>query len=279
MNTQRFSRLRLLTTVAALLLAAAFMSACDIGSVDSTTAVLADNTGTIYNYSGLYARVDTNSVQQPLVFPPGRQTGRAVTWIRLLQYGSSLEAYDNAGMSWDGSISSVQSGTASFNLRGRTTAGAAVDVAGALRYADQNSTMDATWIEPGFSGSILARATVSPAATNNPVTSLAIAPTSVTLNTNQDSQSFSASGGTPPYTWTVSNSSLGTVSPTTGSSTLYTSTRIVGINRISVTDSRGTSKSADANYVSTATSTTTDSSSSSGVIFSARAKTHSASSP
>ena len=80
-----------------------------------------------------------------------------------------LEAYDNAGMSWDGQISSVTTeGTASFTLAGRTTAGADVEIIGSLRYASQNSTMDAAWIEPSFSGSIIARASVSSPTTNNP---------------------------------------------------------------------------------------------------------------
>ncbi len=235
---------RVLAYASVLSLAGLFLAACDIGSVDSTTAVLADNTGTIYNFSGLYARVDTNSVQQPLVFPTGKQSGRAVTWVRLLQYGSSLEAYDNAGMSWDGSISSVQNGTATFNLRGRTTAGAAVDVAGALRYADQNSTMDATWIEPGFSGSILARATVSPAATNTPSSKVKLTASSSTISSNA-TVTLTASGGSS-YAWRLSTTAYGTLAHYSSYSTnSYTRTAGSAGNTITITATSGDS-SADA---------------------------------
>lgn len=47
---------------------------------------------------------------------------------------------------------------------------------------------------------------------------------------------FTASGGTPPYTWTVSSSALGSVSPSTGNSTTYTASG-AGTNTITVTDS------------------------------------------
>lgn len=244
MNTSASRAWRPLAAAALFALLALALAACDIGSTDSTTAIVSDNSGRIYNFSGLYARVDTNSVQQPLVFPPGRQTGRAVTWIRLLQYGSSLEAYDNAGMSWDGSISSVQSGTATFNLRGRTTAGAAVDVAGALRYADQNSTMDATWIEPGFSGSILARATVSPAATNTPSSKVKLTASSSTISSNA-TVTLTASGGSS-YAWGLSTTDYGTLAHDSSYSTnSYTRTAGNAGNTITITATSGDS-SADA---------------------------------
>lgn len=226
MRLLRHPALGPLAVAAAFSLLALGLAACDIGSTDSTSAVVSDNAGKIYDFSGLYASVsnsaETTNGANALVYPTRRQSGKTLTWLRLLQYGSSLEAYDNAGMSWDGSISSVQNGTASFNLRGRTTAGAAVDVAGALRYADQNSTMDATWIEPGFSGSILARATVSPAATNTPISNnVRISPTNATLNSTTDTQMvFNATGGNGTYSWSH-NSSVGTLSATTGSSITY----------------------------------------------------------
>ncbi len=176
-----WSRLgHILALTAFFVLGGLFLAACDVDSVDSTTAVLSDDAGTTYNFAGLYARADTNGVQQPLVFPLDRQSGRTLTWLRLLQAGSRIEAYDNAGMTWAGSISTIESGTANFSLRGRTTAGLSVEIAGALRYADQSSTMDAAWIEPAFSGSIFATATVSPSTTNTP--SPTNTPTNVTFN-------------------------------------------------------------------------------------------------
>lgn len=198
----------------ALLLA---FAGCDIESADSTTAVPSDNSGTIYNFSGLYVNLDTNGVQQPLVFPTNGPSGTLINWLRLLQYGSVLEAYDNEGLTWDGGISSIQGGTASFNLVGRTTAGQPVEIAGSLRYADQNSTMDASWIEPNFAGSINAQATVSPSTTNSPIgDDVTINEGDQTITTNGETKSFSATGGTGSYSWSLTGG-IGTVSPTTGS--------------------------------------------------------------
>lgn len=220
------------------------LGACDIGSTDSTSAVVSDNAGKIYDFSGLYASVsnsaETTNGANALVYPTRRQSGKTLTWLRLLQYGSSLEAYDNAGMSWDGSISSVQNGTATFNLRGRTTAGAAVDVAGALRYADQNSTMDATWIEPGFSGSILARATVSPAATNTPSSKVKLTASSSTISSNA-TVTLTASGGSS-YAWGLSTNAYGTLAHSSSYSTnSYTRTTGNAGNTITITATSGDS--------------------------------------
>ncbi len=171
MNTSASRAWRPLAAAALFALLALALAACDIGSTDSTTAIVSDNSGNIYNFSGLYLNPNNTSSNDalPLVYPTNRQSGRSLFWLRILQYGSVLEAYDNAGMSWDGQISSVTTeGTASFTLAGKTTAGADVEIIGSLRYASQNSTMDAAWIEPSFSGSIIARASVSSPTTNNP---------------------------------------------------------------------------------------------------------------
>lgn len=176
MRLLRHPALGPLAVAAAFSLLALGLAACDIGSTDSTSAVVSDDAGNIYDFSGMYISV-SNSVDNAdginaLVYPANRQSGKTLTWLRLLQYGSVLEAYDNAGLSWEGKISSVTTeGTASFTLTGKTTAGADVEIIGSLRYASQNSTLDAAWIEPSFSGSIIARASVSSPTTNTPPSS------------------------------------------------------------------------------------------------------------
>ena len=223
MNIFRTTALRAHALSLILPLVALAIAGCDVGSTDSTTAVLSDNSGTIYNFAGLYAHATTNGLA-PLVFPTNRQSGVALTWLRLLQYGSVLEAYDNAGMTWSGSISALQGGTATFSLRGRTTAGISTEIAGTLVYADQNSVMDASWIEPAFAGTLYARATVAPATTNSPTTDdVSISPSSATLSPNGDSEDFSASGGTGSYSWSLSGG-IGTLSSASGSSTMVTRT-------------------------------------------------------
>ena len=160
MNIFRSPLFRTLAAASALA-AAALSSGCD---VDSTSGSTSSSSGDqIFSFSGLYVSISNGNA---LVFPAHRQTGTTLTWLRLLQYGSSLQGYDNASQSWSGEISSVQETTASFSLQGRTSAGAPVDISGTLTYDDQTSTMNAAWIEPSFSGSIFAQATVAPATTN-----------------------------------------------------------------------------------------------------------------
>ena len=251
--TTRFaSFLRRLSLAAAVSLAAfALAGGCDVDSVDSTSSVVSDNSGTIYNFAGMYMNPNNSSSTNsalPIVFPEGRQSGVALTWMRLLQYGSVLEAYDNASQKWSGSISSLQGSTATFSLRGQTSAGQAVDIVGTMTYASQQSTIDAAWIEPAFSGTFNARATVTPANTNSPAPALTLAPTSASLNTNVVTATFTATGGSGSYVWSVSDTTRGTVSPSTGSTVVYTSTRVAGSNTIRVTDTAGATRTAVATY-------------------------------
>ena len=80
------------------------LAACDMNSVDSTSAVPSDNSGTIYNFSGLYMNPENDSSTNgalPLVYPNetgNRPSGQSITSLRLLQYGSVLEGYDNGGL-------------------------------------------------------------------------------------------------------------------------------------------------------------------------------------
>ena len=224
------------------------LSACDMNSVDSTSAVISDSTTPfrILNFSGLYMNPDNDSSTNgllSLVFPNesgNKPSGQSITSLRLLQYGSVLEGYDSANQTWSGKISSLSSETATFSLQGRTTAGISVELAGTMVYKDQQSTMDATWIEPSFYGTLIAQATVSPATTNTPVSDLTISPTSVSLSSSNSTTIFTATGGTGSYTWSHNNS-CGKLSATTGSSITYTWLS-VGTDYVTVTS--GTTETA-----------------------------------
>ena len=250
MNIFRTSLFRALAVATALPLFAA-LSGCD---VDSTTGSTSDSAGNIYSYSGLYMSVSntsgSTSGHAALVFPAGKQTGQTVTWLRLLQYGSVIEGYDNASQSWSGSISAQNDEVASFSLEGRTSVGASVNIAGTLSYANETATMDAAWIEPTFAGSIFAQATVSPPTTSSPPDKLTIDPTSVSLSTNDITQVFTVSGGTSPYSWGLSSSSLGSLSSSSGSSVTYTAAHVAGANTITVNDASSNSVTATATYTS-----------------------------
>lgn len=272
MNIFRTPAFRAFALSLALPLFALWMAACDVDSVDSTTAVPSDNAGTIYNYSGLYMSVSnaagSTNGYVPLVFPADQQSGEPVTWLRLLQYGSALEAYDNVNLVWEGSISVQNGAVASFSLRGKTTAGNDVDIVGTLatsssssststsgatQVASTEATMNATWIEPSFSGSIFARATVSPAVTSSPPAELEIDPSSASLSTNKPTQVFTVSGGTEPYAWSASSGSL---SSSSGSTVTFTSAQ--ASSTITVTDANNQTATATATYTASGTGTETD---------------------
>ena len=219
------------------------LAACDMNSVDSTSAVPSDNSGTIYNFSGLYMNSENDSSTNgalPLVYPyesGNRPSGEVITSLRLLQYGSVLEAYDSANQTWSGRITALQSGTASFSLQGRTTAGISVEVAGTMVYEDQQSTMDATWIEPAYYGNLNAQATVSPANTNSPVTGLTLTASSLSLSLN-GSATITASGGTSSYEW-PSSVPYGTFS-SSGNPRIYTRTSGTSSNNVTISVTSGT---------------------------------------
>jgi hypothetical protein len=274
-NRLRARTFRTALAAFAMVLAVAIMTSCDLGSADSVSAVLSNSDGVVYNFAGLYVNPDSEG--GPLVFPAGRQSGATLTWMRLLHYGSVIEAFDNANQKWSGRISTVDGSVASFSLRGTTSAGQSVDVVGVLRYAESGnqptSTMDATWIEPGFSGSILAQASVNPASSSNNGGSdgtgddgngdngggggdngngngnLTISPIDVDLGSPATNMvPFTATGGTPPYTWRISDATLGNLSSTTGVTVTYTRTDVSGVNIVTVEDSIGNTTNTTVSY-------------------------------
>ena len=242
MNIFRTLPARALILAGAVPLAVLFAAGCDIESTDSTAAVVSDNSGTIYSFAGLYMNPNnTASTNGPLalVYPntsARHPSGKAIVSLRLLQYGSVLEAYDSEGLTWAGSISDIRSGVASFSLRGRTTAGQDVDIAGTMTYADQQSTMDATWIEPDFYGSLFARATVSPATTNSASADLSLVASDYNVALSEV-VTLTASGGSGSYSW-PSSVSYGTFSAS-GASATYTRTSGTSANSVTISVSSG----------------------------------------
>ena len=222
MNSAPHSRLSAAAATlaaAAALVAAMALSGCEVDS-SNTSREVSNASGTVYDFSGLYKGVGTNDANgvTSLVYPSEKQSGTTLAWMRILQDGSSLQAYDNAGKNWNGSISGVEDTIARFSLEGSTTAGAAVTIAGTMTYASGQSTINASWLESGFSGNFFAVATVSPPTTNTG--SVAVSPTSATISSG-NSQTFTASGGNGTYSWSHTGS-CGTLSDTSGSSVTYT---------------------------------------------------------
>jgi hypothetical protein len=66
---------------------------------------------------------------------------------------------------------------------------------------------------------------------------LVVNPSSITLASTNTYAVFSVTGGTPPYRWSLSDSSLGSIPDTTASSITYTRTAsALGVNILSVVD-------------------------------------------
>ena len=77
-------------------------------------------------------------------------------------------------------------------------------------------------------------------------TAVTISPSPGYINSSQGgSVQFSASGGSSNYTWSLANSSLGSLSPA-GATANYHGNATIGTNTIMVTDSLNTSNTASA---------------------------------
>lgn len=71
----------------------------------------------------------------------------------------------------------------------------------------------------------------------DPVGALTISPSSVMIGADETFAVFTANGGTPPYSWSVSDSTLGSVPQTDASTVTYTRTgTTLGANTVRVVD-------------------------------------------
>jgi len=81
--------------------------------------------------------------------------------------------------------------------------------------------------------------------TADPISALSVNPSSKILYAGDDHAIFSAEGGSSPYSWSISDTSLGSIPSTTASTITYTrSGTTVGANVITLIDSNGWSAEA-----------------------------------
>lgn len=137
-------------------LAVGLLPGCEVGSADN---VVPTSSG---NFSGNY----TNPNGGAMV---GRNTGSAVTSLSVSQFGNALNAVDNNGILFKGTLGDVVNSSAAFTLEGATTAGAQVNVNGNLRASGSTAVMNGVWAEPNFYSSIYGTASITPI-TNTPST-------------------------------------------------------------------------------------------------------------
>ncbi len=162
---------------------------CEVGSSDSAVRNLD------FNVTGIYRNTDTNANNGKLV---SNNSGDPITQLDLRQTGDQLEANDNNGKSFRGTIGDE----GDFTMTGLTTAGQEGTMVGTIEASSGVGTMRGTWAEPTMYGTIYGQATVA---------------------------SNSSSGGST-YTLSVSANGSGSVSPSgsgsyaSGSSVTVTAT-------------------------------------------------------
>lgn len=155
---------------------------------------------------------------------PGSQTGNKTTAMNVRQTGDQIEATDNNGLIFKGTIGQATETEGSFTLNGRTTAGQDVTISGTFSVPEGSTdgTMRGTWIEPSLTASFIGFATVP---TNSPDSSgsssqLIIEPALVSISTT-DPIDFTATTGFSSYSFTVSDSSLGKITSVNNNKATY----------------------------------------------------------
>ena len=213
------------------LLAVSWLPGCEVGSSNDTL------TGANGNYSGSYVGAENGLLV-------AGNSGATVSSLTLSQSGNQLQAVDNNGILFKGTLGDIlpssgssSNASATFTLNGATTAGATVSINGKLKGSGATATMTGFWLEPDRNCSIYGVAGITPINVGVSVT-----PVQKTLSVNGNTQIFTASGGTASYTWTLLNSN-GTLDVTTGATVTYTRT-VTGDNSLTVTDSAGKSATA-----------------------------------
>lgn len=130
---------------------------CEVDSADTFSRDVATD------FSGYYTSCenDTAIVQA--------NSGNRIRTLDLRQSGDTLEAVDNNGAIWRGSLGEVQDGRSSFELKGRTSTGIEGYFSGTLSSSDggstnsggsANGTMTGTYIEPDRYSTFCGTATI-----------------------------------------------------------------------------------------------------------------------
>ena len=142
------------------LLAVGLLPGCEVGSPNSVEATANGN------FSGRYANGSSRMVEN--------NSGGAINALGLNQFGNTLEAVDNNGILFKGTIGDILNSSANFTLNGVTTVGQTVAINGTLRASGTTATMTGIWAEPGVYSSIYGTATIA-AITNAPTPTSAVA--------------------------------------------------------------------------------------------------------
>jgi plastocyanin len=185
---------------------------------------------------------DVASSTESLVINPSSAVmspGQTVTFTVSGGYSYTWSLDPNDG---SGSLSALSGSQVTYTCLATNigTTPKLVRVASTIEGSGETSTTS-TYTNEAYEVDGQAQITYANGAGSSSSSDLAVSPSSASVATN-GTQSFTVSGGTSPYSWSVFNSAIGTISSTTGSSTTYLRTGD-GSNALTVEDSAGTSVS------------------------------------
>jgi len=223
-----------LTFVSALLVTMAGISGCETDSPETIVREVDIFIGGFYRHP-----TDGN-------FMVPRTSGEPISSMNLIQSGDELNAFDNFGMLYRGTIGRVLDGSqASITLKGQSTAGNEATISGIVVVSGNTATMEATWLEEFAVSPVFGQALVPTNAPSQPPDGgdgdVGISPASTTINAGGGTQTFTASGGSGDFTWALIDSGLGGITSITGSrsqTAVYTA-QGVGTQTITVRDING----------------------------------------
>lgn len=191
-----------------------------------------------------------------------RSSGKAVSQLNLTQRGSELTGVDNNGVLFRGSVGRVGDNTAGFTLKGVSTEGQDVTINGTINVSGTTGTMTGRWIENTLLANVSGEAVIPGQTTTDDDTTdgdttdgdttdgdatdgdttdgdttdgdttdgdtttdspLAISPSGNQTLVVGLTRLFSVAGGDGTFTWSLSNSAIGSLSSTTGGTSTYTS--------------------------------------------------------
>jgi hypothetical protein len=227
-----------LSALTALIVAVTLLFGCSGGD---SAEVFSREVGLIVE--GFYRHPDAGSLMVQ------RTSGNPVESMNLRQSGDQLEGFDNNGILFRGTLGRVSGDSnASFTLEGRSTSGEPVTIAGNINVDGTTATLAGTWLEPTIASEVFAAATVPSnappvAATNQAVT---LNQALVTIEAENGTTTFTASGGTGDFSWSLGSGGLGSITSITGerNNTANYQATGVGINSVTVVDARGESATA-----------------------------------
>ncbi len=211
---------------AAIAMAMALAVGCEIGSPEDVSREV----GILL--AGFYANPGGRLVSQ--------NSGAPIKTMNILQNGDRIEGVDNNGLVFRGRIGSATGSRATITLEGRTTAGHAGVLQATVDVSGSTATMRGTWIEATLYGTVYGQATV-PTNGGGGGGNLVINPSGVITVARGSSTSFTASGGTGSYSWSVTVPTLGAINGS-GSTVIYVAANVTGTQTVRVT-SGGTTRS------------------------------------